>query len=1141
MIRKINNTRGQTALILILLTAAALILLAVTLNWGRIAQVKSVLTISSDVSASTLASDAASYGEMEKQTYLGNSNYSWRIGGVVLGIILLIAAIVLLYFCPPAGAFMLALAIATFAMLIIDIVLQYTVVGPGMQALWNSAQKKQPVQQQFYEQGISTALGSAVMDQVNITDYFDWNANGAFGNNASRLPNDIISRFGVFYSDRLKMLNQPPIPQVVFFYNQLGELMNGETCTQNAIDNCLNSSIPLNPQCPSDCAVSNPYATKNSCTATSSDPVCQLKIPNGFQLNDACVDSNPSSPTYNPYCDPCCQPAGMLNPMYCSPNNSSSSTTTSTSSTTCTGLLPDGTTSCNCDPLVPQYISMRPSNCDQSASPAQCLKNNPYGSTTANPYTLLYDPAYQEYSNGLSFLDQFGRDQQMGPFTTSLTPQGLFPNGIYSFFWLMKDYSPEVDNIVSTNLQSSQSHWCAAATAPGYTAPAGYSDLVQLSLPYACSGQDCCVNGLANSVTSGIPTITTSATPGATNWVIDAVSSSSIASNAPNPAIDPSFADPNAGTWLEGDNQFCSSAPPYNASTSGIPDGTCEWTGTTTAPTTTTVPPNVNNSDITSGITVDALDDTMHTLSDFVNFANTFLGQNIEALSASFATWYPQVAVWISPVCDDGSTCSVAGQCGDGTMCGRLLPLAQKLNAWNTATTTWLKNDYSNANAWCVPSTTTGFANEDRAITNNGTAAWGSLPSVINCLNYNAITPINNYQQCQQWLRSPSCSSASSLTGTPCDPVTLGRSLEPQPTTAIWSAASCGTTAHPATTPYAIWVNDNLTLATDEAPKFVLRSAFLTDIQTRAKTMQNIFKQGGQELQSFLSGPAAQLISASQTQPTATLPNSVIYGWIDKKLPNGQQGYAHIVKVTAYAPGRGGNYAITGFGSSPGLFIWSQLPWIKMTKHAFTYDYELRSRDGYVYVSVKRWDEDHSNSLRFPNGHQLWQFMFHNPTIATNGSNIPQIGGGSLGPCAGLNSGTIGFGLEPQTVAGLTAPSLASISPKDLTALGQAFMLNDEGTGPYAGQVDPNAMPKSSTSGAYLSCLQAANQLLANAPESHACAEYIGTSPSSNPQGVINGASGKNDADYSLKFVDCSTVPGIPGDLSSLDDLSYGE
>ena len=101
----ISKIRGQAALILILLSAAALILLAITLNWGRIAQVKSVLTISSDVSASTLASDAASYGEMEKQTYLGNSNYSWRIGGVVLGIILLIAAIVLLYFWSTSRGF----------------------------------------------------------------------------------------------------------------------------------------------------------------------------------------------------------------------------------------------------------------------------------------------------------------------------------------------------------------------------------------------------------------------------------------------------------------------------------------------------------------------------------------------------------------------------------------------------------------------------------------------------------------------------------------------------------------------------------------------------------------------------------------------------------------------------------------------------------------------------------------------------------------------------------------------------------------------------------------------------------------------------------------------------------------------------
>jgi hypothetical protein len=659
----------------------------------------------------------------------------------------------------------------------------------------------------------------------------------------------------------------------------------------------------------------------------------------------------------------------------------------------------------------------------------------------------------------------------------------------------MKDYSPEVDNIVSTNLQSSQGHWCTAATAPGYTAPAGYSDLAQLSLPYACSGQDCCVNGLANSVTNGIPTITTVSTlGGTTSWVIDAVGSSSLASTQ-NPALDPSFGDSATTLWQEGDNQMCLSAPPYNGSTSSIPDGTCEWNGTASAPASTT-----------PGPTMDSLDDTMHTLSDFVNFANSFLGQDVGTLSASFATWYPQVAVWISSACDDGSTCSAAGQCSDGTMCGRLLPLAPKLNTWNTVMTTWLKNDNSNANAWCVPPEATllngnNSTAEDTYINNNsGTTTWGDLPHVIACLNYNVGTPISNYQACLNALPQNSCPSQLPAA---CAASTLGRSLAgPAPT----FNGSCDITVAGS---YAKWVSDSLILATSEAPKFVLRSAFLTDIQTRAKAMQNIFNQGGQELQNFLNGPAAQLMAASQTQPTATLPNSVIYGWIDKKLPNGQTGYAHIVKVTAYAAGRNGS------GSTANSMAQSLLPWIKTTVHLFTRDFELRSRDGYVYVSVKRWDEDHSNSLIFPNGRPLWQFMFHNPATATNGSNnTPQIGKGSIGSCAGLNSG-IGFGLEPQTVAGLQD---AGILSTDQTSLSQAFMLNDEGAGQTEGQVDPSAKTNNSQ---YLSCLSQANALLANAPESHACVEYIASSNAS-------GSSGQGDHDYSLKFVDCNSVPGYP-------------
>ena len=96
--------RGQTALILILLTAAALIFLAITLNWGRIAQVKSLLTIAADESASTLASDAASYGEQQKQTYLGDTNYTSGLTVEFYLIFILMIIAIILMFIPIPGS-----------------------------------------------------------------------------------------------------------------------------------------------------------------------------------------------------------------------------------------------------------------------------------------------------------------------------------------------------------------------------------------------------------------------------------------------------------------------------------------------------------------------------------------------------------------------------------------------------------------------------------------------------------------------------------------------------------------------------------------------------------------------------------------------------------------------------------------------------------------------------------------------------------------------------------------------------------------------------------------------------------------------------------------------------------------------------
>jgi hypothetical protein len=269
----------------------------------------------------------------------------------------------------------------------------------------------------------------------------------------------------------------PPNPAVVFFYNQLGEFVNGESCVQNAIDNANDSSIPINPVC-----------AQLGCTKDSTSTACLAKIPGGFQLSDGCVQgSDNTQVTYNPYCDPCCQPASIPNP----------------------GGKPN-----------PRLL--RPASCTNGDS--ECMTNNPYG------YPDIYDPTFQNYQDQVSFLAQFGRDQQLIPKTanpqlplTVMTPNvapatGIpviqFPDGIYSFFWDMNSFSPQVDSISLVNtaaglptLTPAEKHWCTTTVASGYTAPTGAVALTQLgtaktpfSLPYACSGKDCCVNFLPDSI-----------------------------------------------------------------------------------------------------------------------------------------------------------------------------------------------------------------------------------------------------------------------------------------------------------------------------------------------------------------------------------------------------------------------------------------------------------------------------------------------------------------------------------------------------------------------------------------------------------------------------------------------------------------
>ncbi|MDE1921235.1 MAG: hypothetical protein KGI24_07275 [Candidatus Omnitrophica bacterium] len=360
------------------------------------------------------------------------------------------------------------------------------------------------------------------------------------------------------------------------------------------------------------------------------------------------------------------------------------------------------------------------------------------------------------------------------------------------------------------------------------------------------------------------------------------------------------------------------------------------------------------------------------------------------------------------------------------------------------------------------------------------------------------------------------------------------------------SNAACGTPPAYTTAPascdpnssgsFAQWTQDNITLFTDEAPKFALRYAYLNDAYTRAVALERITAQADNALHNFFKpcsgnacadgGPASQIMyeranGTSSTNSPGALPNWVVYGWRDKPSTTGQPactttdsngnsvpvGCAHLVKVQAYAPGRSQGY---------GAFQ-DRLPWIRSytSDWGFTQNFELTQRDGYVYVEVQRWDQPHGSSIKFPNGRSLWQFMFSNPNAVGNNPNTNQ-NSDLFSACAttayapyGVAT-PIGFGLTPQTAQGLAWENGNFLST-DRTALGQAFMLNDNGDG----QLDSVA------NGNEANCTAAVSALLPLGVESRACARYVASRscPSS---------SGTGDSDYCIQFVDCNSIGSSP-------------
>jgi len=222
-----QSTSGQAAVVLILVIAIVLIFYAVSLNFGHMTQVKGMVTVASNTSASMLASSMASYAQSLSETQLGGGRKKcgWTgIAAILLIIFLLIIAYFVPAFLPYVSQIIAGIIVAAAAL-----VLQVVVVQPGITNAWNRmVTKTLSLSNQFTESSIQSALSKTVTDGVNVPDVVDGDGDGLWVADPSSSPPyaDRISRYAAYYTQRIKNVGEGPTEVIEAFLEALDEFLH---------------------------------------------------------------------------------------------------------------------------------------------------------------------------------------------------------------------------------------------------------------------------------------------------------------------------------------------------------------------------------------------------------------------------------------------------------------------------------------------------------------------------------------------------------------------------------------------------------------------------------------------------------------------------------------------------------------------------------------------------------------------------------------------------------------------------------------------------------------------------------------------------------------------------------------------------
>ena len=326
MFRTVN--KGQASLVMILILAVAFIFYAISLNWTKIATMKTSTWMAAVSVAAQGGSMFASYGErIVQEQLLPLGTVSWNggrleycdQGALQLVFKIIIIIIILIITILTYGATSPLLCWAVGLLLVAALVVEYTVIRPMMFSMWNKLNSNLRPVDQFRESPMLTGMQSLVNDAVNIPDRFDLDANGKWGFTGT-IANDNISRFALFYTERLKLIKPPDMASFEAFKEALNNLIvrppqasqgTNPTAGLGFASYCLNYS----PQ---------PY--NNSVYSSQCDPSCQgvgaRLVGAGYaQYVPAWVDDPENPPPHSELCQLGCN--SVSSPSTCPPFPSS--------------------------------------------------------------------------------------------------------------------------------------------------------------------------------------------------------------------------------------------------------------------------------------------------------------------------------------------------------------------------------------------------------------------------------------------------------------------------------------------------------------------------------------------------------------------------------------------------------------------------------------------------------------------------------------------------------------------------------------------------------------------------------------------------------------------------------------------------